>query len=169
MGKTTLSRHLAGMLGVPHIELARLVKEKGLYKGYDDERSSYIVDVDAARRVLGDMLTCKEIVDTHVVACIPPGKARLVVVLRLDPLVLKERLEKRGYSQDKVRENVEAEVLGVVLADAVEHFGAGRVKEVDLTGLTVEEALSRVVEALSGGDFPPGRVDWLEKYWHLLR
>lgn len=169
VGKTTLSRLLSRELGIPHIELASLVKEKKLYRGYDEERESYIVDENRVKRVLDQILTCNEIVDSHVLTCIPADKVKLVVVLRLDPLILKARLEERGYPVNKVKENVEAEVLGIILSEAIAHFGEKRVKEINLTGLSVEEALSEVLHALRGGDYPPGRVDWLEKYWELLQ
>lgn len=45
-----------------------------------------------------------------------------MVVLRCDNSVLYPRLEKRGYSEKKVQENVECEIMCVVAEDARESY-----------------------------------------------
>ena len=54
------------------------------------------------------------------------------IVLRLLPSELEARLEARGYSAEKIRENLEAEALDVILVEAVEI--CSRVDEIDTTG-----------------------------------
>lgn len=46
----------------------------------------------------------------------------LVVVLQTDNTVLYERLEKRGYPQAKVTENVECEIMMVLLQEAHDSY-----------------------------------------------
>lgn len=79
--------------------------------------------------------------------------ADAIVLLRCDPLVLVERLRARGWSEAKVRENVEAEALDVLAAevmDAAEATGA-RAVEVDVTGLSVDAAAEKVWGIVEGG------------------
>ena len=37
-----------------------------------------------------------------------------VIILRCDPFVLKERLDERDYSKEKIMENLEAEALNII-------------------------------------------------------
>ena len=55
------------------------------------------------------------IVDFHSVDFFPEDWFDLILVLRTDNSVLYERLEQRGYSQKKVQENIEAEIMQVGL------------------------------------------------------
>lgn len=61
----------------------------------------------------------------------------LVVVLQADNTVLYERLEKRGYAQNKISENVECEIMMVVLEEAMESYKEEIVKP--LPSNTAEE------------------------------
>ena len=60
------------------------------------------------------------------------------IVLRLSPRELEPRLENRGYLPEKIRENLEAEALDVILVEAVEL--SDRVDEIDTTGRSPQEA-----------------------------
>jgi adenylate kinase len=67
-----------------------------------------------------------------------------VLVLRCNPKVLRRRLASRGYPDDKVGENVEAELIGLVSSDSLKAFGRERVAELDTTDRT-PSATSRTV------------------------
>ena len=165
VGKTTVALEVAKRLGLRHVELARLVREEGLTLGYDEERLSHIVDVDAARRRVRELVAKEDlVVDTHVVEAVPPDLVKVCVVLRLDPRVLEERLRRRGYPEGKVLENVQCEILDSVLIDAVNMLGEERVFEVDCTGKSVEEVVEQVIKAFKEGKgLRPGSVSWIER------
>lgn len=85
------------------------------------------------------------------------------IVLRCHPRALRERLEARGWPTEKVRENVEAEAIDVVLQEAVE--GGPPVFEVDMTRLTASEGADAVLGILQGHTrgHEPGAIDWSEE------
>ena len=61
---------------------------------------------------------------------------------------------------EKVKENVEAELLDVCLAEAIEAYGEEKVCELDTTGIEPSEIVETVISVLGGR--PCGtRVDWL--------
>ncbi len=60
-----------------------------------------------------------------------------MVVLRTDNEILYPRLERRGYSEKKIQENVECEIMCVVVEDARESYREDIVWE--LPSNTVEE------------------------------
>ena len=86
-----------------------------------------------------------------------------VAVLRCDPVVLKRRLASRGYAHEKVLENVEAELIGVVLDAAVRRFGPSKVHEYD-TSRTKPPSVARNIE-LDFRSGLPQTVPW--KDWTL--
>jgi adenylate kinase len=86
-----------------------------------------------------------------------------IVLLRADPLVLVERLRARGWSEAKVRENVEAEALDVIAQEILDS-GIPSV-EVDATSRSVESIAQAILgiaetppEALKGN--PVGSARW---------
>lgn len=86
-----------------------------------------------------------------------------VVVLRCEPSVLKSRLEARGYPAPKVLENVEAELIGLLLADSLKSFGSPRVLEFDTSHETPRRSARGIAEALrSARKRRP--IDWTERY-----
>lgn len=62
------------------------------------------------------------IVDHHSCDYFPERWFDLVVVLQADNSVLYDRLQQRGYSQRKVEENLECEIMMVVLEEAHESY-----------------------------------------------
>jgi len=155
-GKTTV----AALLPYKIIDLNALVRE-GLNLGIDPQRGCLNADMDALARRLDEMVS-QEI-------CILEGHfshhfADWCIVLRLDPSVLEKRLKARGYPQAKIRENLEAEALDVVLVEAVEL--CRRVDEIDTTGRNPQEVASLVKKIIEGElVLPAGQVDWLSGFF----
>jgi adenylate kinase len=167
-GKTTISTLLAAELHAEHIELTRLVKEGGLSQGWDETRATTIADMKALRHAIVNIVencTGNVIVDGHYSPEVSPREeTNLVVVLRRAPWFLKEDLQARGYSARKVRENVEAELLGTCLADALAAQDPAKVCEVDTTGETPEETVRFILAALDGDvACVHGEVDWMDR------
>ena len=90
--------------------------------------------------------------------------AEKVAVLRCEPAVLKKRLQSRGYPAEKVLENVRAELIGLVAADALRAFGRGKTFEVDTTGSTPRDVAKAVTSVAAGGGEGAGRIDWVPGY-----
>lgn len=90
-------------------------------------------------------------------------KPEIAIVLRCNPLLIKKRLIERGWDYEKVMENVEAELIDVILVEALQN--CERVYEIDTTGLSVEEIANAVERILAGdtNNFEPGKIDWLSK------
>lgn len=162
-GKSAVGAVVSGSLGIELVELSDLVVEKRLYIGYDDKRLSFIIDEPKLRKYLrrlvaelGSLLVVghySEIVDDDVL-----GK---IVVLRINPVELADRLKKRGWPPEKVLENVEAELIGVCTGNALLEHPPEKVCEVDVSGKNIEEVSEEVIEIITG--IRPCRVyiDWL--------
>lgn len=156
-GKSSAGSILASR-GHTIIELGDFVKEHDLYDSYDEERGSYDVDpevLDAALRMRlpgGTVFLMGHL--SHLVT------VDLIVVLRCRPSVLAKRLESRGWGVEKVRENVEAEALDVILVESVE--SPAEVAEIDTTSMRPEDVADAVERILAGEKekYGVGNVDW---------
>src|SRR3989304_58416 len=87
----------------------------------------------------------------------------LVIVLRCRPSALRKRLEARGWPSEKVRENVEAEAIDVILQEAVARHPF--VYEIDTSERTPADSAAAVLAILQGKTegHEPGGVDWSEE------
>ena len=75
---------------------------------------------------------------------------------------MKERLEARKYSNNKIRENLEAEAMGVCSLEAYDLHGE-KVNEVDVSNLKIDEAVDVIIDVINGNDdYPFGNVDFME-------
>ena len=176
-GKTSISRLLEKNRGWKVIHLNELIKEQHLYTEIDDKRDAVIADMDLVREYLqeildendldGEQITGNEviIIESHLAHYITD----LAIVLRVYPPDLEMRLKTRGYSEEKIKENIEAEALDVILVEAFEW--CQKVFEVNTTGKSVAEVgqdiekiidntISEKEEELS--EYKPGSIDWID-------
>ncbi|CAG8536769.1 2919_t:CDS:2 [Funneliformis caledonium] len=122
-GKSTLAELVSEATGLNYINVGELVKEKGLHEGFDQEFQSYILDDDKVIDELEQVVSKGgNIIDFHSCDLFPERWFDLVLVLRTDNTILYNRLEKRGYSQKKITENIESEIFQVILEEARESY-----------------------------------------------
>ncbi|RUP45280.1 P-loop containing nucleoside triphosphate hydrolase protein [Jimgerdemannia flammicorona] len=95
-GKTTTCEMIADATSLQHIDVSRLVKEKGLHEGYNEEFDTFILDDEKLCDELEDVMEeGGKIVDFHSCEVFPERWFDLVIVLRADNGVLYGRLEQR--------------------------------------------------------------------------
>lgn len=157
-GKTTLSSELRRR-GYEVVDGKAFIRENGLLGEYDRERDTYEVDLDALNDALEPFRAeaGPVVFDSHLSHFMD---SRGILLLRCSPEVLAGRLRSRGYSEAKVRENVQAEILDEILCEASETDIP--IGEMDSSSLTVGEMADIAEKIISGAadDYPPGSVDW---------
>ncbi len=148
-GKSTVAR-LLRKKGYKVISLNRIIVRKKMVKGYDEKRKSWIVDMKKLEKYV-EILKKKYpektiILDSHISHLLPVDFA---IVLRCSPDELEKRLKKRHWRKEKIRENVEAEMVEVIAVEAEEMLGKERAVEIDTTSKTPEEVCKEIIEVLS--------------------
>ncbi|KAG1665072.1 hypothetical protein FOA52_012491 [Chlamydomonas sp. UWO 241] len=124
-GKTSLCEAVASALGPGYtlINVGKWVKDKELHAGWDDEFQCYVLDDDKVCDAMEDVMEdggC--IVDHHGCDLFPERWFDLVIVLQTDNTILYDRLQGRAYSEKKINENVECEIMQVVLEEAHDSY-----------------------------------------------
>ena len=156
-GKSTAARLVDA--GFRLIDLNSIIRDR-FNLGIDEERNSVIADLDRlsayVRQLQGNV-----ILEGHISHLLPVD---VIIVLRTAPAVLRTRLESRGWGEHKVKENLEAEALDVILIEAMGQ--CDKVYEIDTTDITAEQVAEAIREIAMGTDnYKPGSVDFSEAYF----
>jgi len=133
------------------IHLSDLVIREKLYLKYDEERDSYVIDPDKLIRKLielKDKIPKKLVVEGVGAEIIPRDLVDLCFVLICEPKELERRLREKGYTLDKIKENLEAERLSLVWGEALDNYGSNKVVVIDTTNLTVDEVVQRILSEI---------------------
>jgi adenylate kinase len=86
----------------------------------------------------------------------------IIIVLRASPSALRERLRSRRWSDAKIKENIEAEALDIILVEAIETNN--KVYEIDTTNMSPMQVKDAVLEVIRGTEkYGPGAVDFSEE------
>jgi len=106
-GKSQIARSLAKKLGLKLIDIKEIVKLKKLLEKHHE------VDIKKLSRALAPLIKKNKngfVIEGHL-ACEMKIPADYIVILRSSPKILRARFTKRGYSEKKISENIEAELL----------------------------------------------------------
>ena len=160
-GKTSVSKELRSR-GYSVIDMNEHIRSNGLLGGLDASRDTHEVDLDSLNDSLQDYRDSPELylMDSHLSHFMDCSG---IIVLRCEPEVLAKRLESRGYSCEKVLENVQSEVLDVILCEATDTDIP--VFEVDCSHSDVSVTADSIEEILKGktDDYLPGKTDWSQE------
>jgi adenylate kinase len=165
-GKTTVSHKLAAKLGAHYIGITELVKSEKLFTGTDESRNTLVADSDKVSKKLQEITSEIEgiiIIDGHYASDVVPNPVvSKAFVLRRDPRDLKKTLEERGYNENKVHENLAAEILDVCLWETISDCGINKVCEIDISNKTSDESVQEILGVIDNKkQCKVGIVDWL--------
>jgi adenylate kinase len=143
VGKSTVAEILKRR-GYTVLSVNELAERFDCIIGEDD--GCKIVDVEELSEVLKDNLPEGLVfLEGHLSHLLDPD---VIVVLRCNPIELKRRLERRNWDESKILENVEAEIVDVILVEALD---TGRdVYEIDTTDRRVEDTVAEAYRAIVG-------------------
>lgn len=143
-GKTVVAEALSKLLGWKLLKLNEISEKKGMFCGYDNVRKTKIVDVDKlaeeVRKLRGNL-----VIESHYSQDIPND---LTIVLHCEIKELKKRMTKKGFSEKKIEENLQAEIFEVCSQEARD---LGRkILEIDTSGKKPDEIAGEIKRKLKG-------------------
>ena len=100
---------------------------------------------------------------SHLLKC-----ADKVIVLRCHPDELRKRLSKKGWKKEKIKENLEAEILDIVLCESVEFHSEKNIFEMNTTDDSIDSVVSQIIKIIDEGfknmkKYNIGDIDWSEE------
>jgi len=163
-GKTSVCK-LLSLLGYEVLDLKTIILEKNLCSGYSEESDSLEIDIDVIRDHFHQNPPGNNerwtIIESHLSHYIEVDG---IVLLRCDPRELEKRLGQRDYSAEKIRENVESEMVDVIAMEVIERNLPSI--EIDTTGFEKEEVADLIIKFIEGfpdisGYSSPCSANWI--------
>jgi adenylate kinase len=166
-GKTSVAAVLKKK-GYSVVSLHMLAQENGCIAGVDKERDSQLVDVAKLNIFIKRTFTTDALVffEGHIGHLLKTMDK--VIILRCHPRELYRRLLKKKWAEKKIKENVDAEIIDVILCEAAEHHLVKNIFEIDTTKKTAGSVAKAIME-LVDKKFQPikpyriGQIDWSEE------
>ncbi|KAH0785353.1 TAF9 RNA polymerase II, TATA box binding protein (TBP)-associated factor isoform 2 family protein [Histomonas meleagridis] len=154
VGKTTFSSMLASRFGLLHVPISQLIRDNHLWTEQDEERDCTIYDENLLEAELNNIIASHPeggiVFDFHCSDVVDIENLDFVLVLRCESDLLWKRLAARGYSEDKIRENVEAEIFRTILDEVIEDFPANMIHEIQSNSIEdLDNALNQIQQALT--------------------
>ena len=166
-GKTSVAKTLIKK-GYIVLDLNKIACENDFLIGRDKKRGSNIVDIDKLNLFIKKNYSGSDTVFveghlSHLLKCVDK-----VIVLRLHPSQLKKHLEKKKWNKEKIKENLEAEILDVILCESVETHSEDNIAELDVTYKSVNEIVLIIVNLAENifknmQKYKIGKIDWSEE------
>lgn len=165
-GKTSVTKQLE-KFGFNVFSIGELVLQHNLFSEEDKERDTKIIDIEKINTFFNNLLSeisLPIILECHY-ADIIDIPCDLAIILRCHPHILEKRLKSRDYSPEKIRENVQAELLGDSTSHMLEKedlVEKGAIFEIDASNLTIEETAKKIAEIIQKPeDFQELKAGWL--------
>ncbi|MBI4162445.1 MAG: adenylate kinase family protein [Candidatus Aenigmarchaeota archaeon] len=169
-GKTAVAKELSRQLNASIIDLKTVARKLPFM--YDKKRKSLVVDPKLLQGAVKDAVKDENfpiLLEGHLAHLLD---SEIVIVLRTNPVVLEKRLQKRKWSGAKIRENIEAEMLDIIVAEAIEKHGKKEIIEIDSSKKTPKAIAALIVKLMKNPKqrikYATGKIDWSEKYKKLL-
>ena len=152
-GKTSLSILLADELSnitnkkYEAINIGELITRKKLYKEWDQKYNVPIFDEDMIIEELDYIKEGGYVIDFHSACFLPEEWFKLIVILRCNNTELYDRLKARNYSDEKIMENIECEIMNVLSDEVKESFSENRILELNNEKLSeMSENIEKIIE-----------------------
>ncbi len=85
-----------------------------------------------------------------------------MIILRKNPYELEKVYQERGYSKEKIKENLGSEILGIIAHDAISEFGSDNTFQIDTTTKTPHQIVEKIQKTIHHKD-ENDDVDWLSE------
>jgi adenylate kinase len=148
-----------------HIDLGLYAKEKKCIIERDIQRNTEIVNMKSLKKTIQKELKNIEtsvVIDGHYShELFNDNEVSYVFVLRKAPWELQKVLKLRKYAKEKILENIEAEILGIVMQEAKEKFIKEKLFEIDGTQKTSERIVLEIQDIIDGKTTNSYSIDWM--------
>jgi adenylate kinase len=141
-GKSSVAKLLRKKFRV--IDLNRLIVRKKFFKAYDKKRKCWVADLKKVEKYLKERLKESEdvIIESHLAHLLSPRLIDIVIVLRCKPEELEKRLKRKKWNSEKIRENVEAEMIDLIAIEAEKLHE--KVFEIDTTSSSLKKIAKEI-------------------------
>ena len=158
VGKHAITQEIAEKLELSVIDINSIAKDAGLF---EKNKDTYDVDTAKLEKILEEKISEKKMIVGHLAPYVlDKNKVKIVIVLRRDPYDLISVYKERKYSDEKSKENLGSEILGIIAHDAKSKFQE-KVFQINTSGKSIQETVEKVMALISSNEGNE-EVDWLD-------
>jgi len=166
-GKTTVAIRLRTK-GYTVVDVNALAIREGFVAGVDTKRRCKLIDIKKINAYVQKQFNQTDLLffEGHTAHLLKAMDK--VIILRCHPSVLQGHLVKKKWGPEKIHENLEAELLDIILCEAVALHPKRNIFEIDTTKRT-PAGVTRCVLVIVKNKFRPiqqyriGQIDWSEE------
>jgi adenylate kinase len=135
VGKHTVAESLSIVMGnIPILDINGIILSENLLTISSENDKDKEVDIQKSYEFLTLLLSKEEFQNSIIVGHLAPYVINsqlvdFVVILRRSPYELKKIYQERCYSDSKTRDNINAEILGILSYDASKNFEFSKLSE----------------------------------------
>lgn len=171
VGKSSVTQYLKQQRpDAKIISINSLLEDYDLNLGIDEKRGYKIVDTESMIPIVDQIKhenKDKLIIFEGHLAQDYPG-ADKVIILRCNPVELKNRLSCRNWADRKVHENVSSEILGVCSQESYDTYN-DIIQEIDTTDKSVADVGNIILDIIDEKQtYSYGDIDYLSEYFTYL-
>jgi len=158
VGKHTITQEIAEKLELSIIDINSIAKNAGLF---EKNKDTYDVDTVKLEKILEQKISEKKVIVGHLAPYVlDKNKVKIVIVLRKNPYDLISVYKERKYTDEKSKENLGSEVLGIIAHDAINKFQE-KAFQINTSGKSIQEMVEKVMTLISSNEGNE-EVDWLD-------
>lgn len=157
VGKHTIAKKISQKMNFSIIDTNILAKDSGIIEKQEDTND---VDTQKLANIIKEIELDEKIVVGHLAPYVlEKNQVKIMIILRRNPYHLETVYKERNYSENKIKENVGSEILGVITHDTMEKFEE-KAFQVDVSEKNIEQVVEKVLQVISkkGNN---DQVDWL--------
>ena len=158
VGKHTITELIADKMELAIIDINKIAKDSELFEKNGDTND---VDVEVLEKILESKISENNIIIGHLAPYVlRKNQVKIMIVLRRSPYDLIPVYENRKYGNDKIKDNIGSEILGIIANDAIDKFQE-KIFQINVSGKTVVEVFEKIMSVIVNKK-ESEVVDWLE-------
>lgn len=159
VGKHTMAKMISEYFGIKLFDLTLISKEECLF---EENNGIVEVDTDKLAKKLVDKISNDFVIVGHLAPyTLEKSQIDKIIILRRNPNELVSVFHQRDYSKEKIQENIESEILGVISYDVFQKFNE-KATQVEIRDTSIKENFNNMIKAIEQENFFD-KVDWLEE------
>ena len=158
VGKHTIAEEILQAKKHEMLDINKIAIDAKIIEKNGDEIE---VDVNKLKKHLNDLVTEKSLVVGHLAPYVVNSKnVESAIVLRKNPYKLLDIYKERGYDENKTKDNLGSEILGIITNDTISNFGREKTFQIDVSNSTPNAVVSKIDDIINR-NYDGDDIDWL--------
>lgn len=161
-GKKTISLELSKNLEYEYINLNEYAFKNKLI---NKNKTDYVInDLELfSKKIKKTLKNGNFIISGHLLPDIMSKEdIDMIIILRCSPLILLNRYKKRQYKNQKIKDNIISEAIGIIQYESRKKYGKNKVFEVDVTNKNIKNIIKELTLIINKKQKITQKIDWLD-------